>query len=143
MSNPAAFSWTQAKGLPIVLSAPSGAGKSTIAARIVEQNTRAVLSISCTTRPPRPGEQDGAHYYFLDEPEFRRRKDAGLFLEWAQVHGHLYGTPLESLRTQLENGRDVILTIDPQGALSVKAFSGRRFYLCRPADVGYAHEASL
>lgn len=108
------------RGIPIVISAPSGTGKSTIADRIVEAQPNAVHSISCTTRPPRSGERDGEHYFFTTIDEFKRKIETGEFLEWAIVHGHYYGTPLKALESQLDLGRDVILTIDPQGALSVK-----------------------
>ena len=108
------------KGLPVVISAPSGAGKSTIATRLAEQNPDAVLSISCTTRAPRNGEADGQHYFFTTPEEFRRKIEKGEFLEWALVHGHYYGTPLAALERRLADGKDVILTIDPQGAISVK-----------------------
>jgi guanylate kinase len=105
---------------PIIISAPSGAGKSTIAQRIAGSLPNAVLSVSCTTRPPRPAEENGRHYHFLTATDFQSRIDAGDFLEWAPVHGHYYGTPLRSLRDQLSKGNDVILTIDPQGAISIK-----------------------
>jgi guanylate kinase len=107
-------------GLPIVISAPSGAGKSTIATHLGAKNPTVVPSISCTTRAPRPGERDGEHYYFVTEAEFHRRIEAKEFLEWAPVHGHYYGTPIVSLENNLRANLDVILTIDPQGALSVK-----------------------
>jgi guanylate kinase len=109
-----------ARGLPIVISAPSGTGKSTIASRLVELSPLATLSVSCTTRAPRAGEKEGDHYFFTTFDEFKRKIEAGEFLEWAIVHGQYYGTPLKALEDQLEAGRDVILTIDPQGALSVK-----------------------
>jgi guanylate kinase len=108
------------RGLPIVLSAPSGTGKSTIATRLLEVHPHAVLSTSCTTRTPRAGEKDGEHYFFATNDEFKRKIEAGEFLEWAIVHGNYYGTPLKALEDQLNKGRDVVLTIDPQGALSVK-----------------------
>lgn len=108
------------KGLPIVISAPSGAGKSSIAALIQKKRPTAVPSISCTTRPPRGGEKNGVDYFFISMDEFKKRIETGDFLEWAVVHDHHYGTPLSSLRKQLEEGKDVLLTIDPQGALSVR-----------------------
>jgi guanylate kinase len=114
------MSETSRRGLPVVISAPSGTGKSTIAARLIAERPSAGLSISCTTRAPRPGEKEGEHYFFTTFDEFKRKIEAGEFLEWAIVHGHYYGTPLKALETQLDRGRDVILTIDPQGALSVK-----------------------
>jgi guanylate kinase len=103
-----------------VISAPSGAGKSTIASRIARDNPSATLSVSCTTRVPRAGEQNGRDYYFISQDDFRRKIETGEFLEWAVVHGHYYGTPLSALESKLQEGKDVILTIDPQGALSVK-----------------------
>ena len=108
------------RGIPVVISAPSGTGKSTIADRLVENLPSVTHSISCTTRAPRPGEKEGEHYFFSTFDEFKRKIEAGEFLEWAIVHGHYYGTPLKALESQLDRGRDVILTIDPQGALSVK-----------------------
>jgi len=111
---------TSRRGFPVVISAPSGTGKSTIATRLLEEIPSASLSVSCTTRAPRPGETEGEHYFFTTFDEFKRKIEAGEFLEWAIVHGHYYGTPLKALESQLDRGRDVILTIDPQGALSVK-----------------------
>lgn len=110
----------RASGIPIVISAPSGAGKSTIALRIAKENPQAVLSISCTTRQPRAGEKHGKDYFFATEDDFKKKIEKGDFLEWAVVHGHYYGTPLSYLESQLKERKDVILTIDPQGALSVK-----------------------
>lgn len=122
------MSGPKTKGLPVVLSAPSGAGKSTIAARVIEQNPNAMLSISCTTRAPRLGEKDGIHYHFISEDEFKKRmKDD--FLEWAEVHGKHYGTPRSSLESNLKAGKDVIMTIDVQGALSVKRFYPQGIYI--------------
>jgi guanylate kinase len=108
------------KGIPIVISAPSGAGKSTIAQRIAKKRSSTVLSISCTTRPARSGEKNGKDYFFIEEQDFKRKIDAGDFLEWAVVHGFYYGTPLSYLQTQMDHGSDVLLTIDPQGAMAVK-----------------------
>lgn len=107
-------------GVPVVISAPSGAGKSTIAMEVVKECASAVMSTSCTTRPPRPGEKDGKDYFFASVDDFKKKIEKGEFLEWAVVHGHYYGTPLSSLEKLLSANKDVILTIDPQGALSVK-----------------------
>jgi guanylate kinase len=104
----------------VVISAPSGSGKSTIVARVVKENRSSVLSISCTTRAPRGEEKNGRDYYFLDEDEFQRRVKDGEFLEWAEVHGHYYGTLKKTVESQLENGKDVLLTIDVQGAHSIR-----------------------
>src|SRR5262245_24872315 len=111
---------TATKGIPVVISAPSGAGKSTIAARIAKGSLSAVLSVSCTTRAARVGERNGEDYFFVSVDDFKKKIETGDFLEWAVVHGHYYGTPLSSLEAQLTEGKDVILTIDPQGALAVK-----------------------
>lgn len=110
------------KGLPIVISAPSGSGKSTIAKKLVGETSRMIMSISCTTRAPRPGEEDGKHYFFISENEFKKKIKEGAFLEWAEVHGHYYGTPLSYLKDKMADGVDVILAIDVQGALSIKRF---------------------
>ena len=102
--------------LCIVLSSPSGGGKTTLCSRLLVEFPAMVYSISCTTRPPRPGEKDGEHYYFLTEPEFKRQAEAGVFLEYAQVHDHWYGTPQQRIEQALRDGRDVLLDIDVQGA---------------------------
>lgn len=107
-------------GIPVVLSAPSGAGKSTIAAQLVKDSPSTVLSISTTTRAPRKDEKNGKDYFFVSEDDFKKKIEKGEFLEWAVVHGHYYGTPLSVLEKHLSEKKDVILTIDPQGALSVK-----------------------
>lgn len=120
---------TVPKGLPVVLSAPSGAGKSTIASRIIADNPTAVLSISCTTRAPRDKEKNGVHYHFISEDEFKKRIKDGDFLEWAEVHGNYYGTPRSALEKLLQEGKDVILTIDVQGALSAKRFYPHGVYI--------------
>jgi guanylate kinase len=107
-------------GTLFVLSAPSGAGKSTLCHALAQRRGDVRLSVSCTTRPPRAGERDGVDYYFLTEPDFRSKLDRGELLEWAVVHGHLYGTPkgpIDSLRAQ---GYHVVLNIDTAGAHSIK-----------------------
>lgn len=117
------------KGLPIIISAPSGAGKSSIAARITKKHSSAVLSVSCTTRAPRPGEKNGKDYFFLEEQDFKKKIDAGEFLEWAVVHGFYYGTPLSYLQQQMDQKKDVLLTIDPQGAMAVKRVYKEGIYI--------------
>lgn len=108
-------------GVLFILSAPSGAGKTTISRRAIAEIPGLEMSISCTTRPPRPGERDGADYHFLTPEEFTRRRDAGGFAEWAKVHDALYGTPREPIETALAEGRDVLLDIDVQGARQMKS----------------------
>ena len=106
-------------GRLFVVSGPAGAGKGTILGRVREQRPDLALSVSATTRAPSVGEQEGVSYYFLTEEEFRRRIDAGDFLEWASVHGNLYGTLVSEVRSRLE-GASLILEIDPQGAMNVR-----------------------
>ena len=101
---------------PLVLSAPSGAGKTTIARRLRERRADVVFSVSATTRPARPGEVDGRDYHFVSEAEFRRMAEAGELIEWAEVHGNLYGTPLANVRRAAERGEYLLLDIDVQGA---------------------------
>ncbi len=102
--------------LCLVLSSPSGGGKTTLCERLLAEFPAMVYSISCTTRPPRPGEVEGKHYFFLTEPEFQRRVAAGFFLEQARVHEHWYGTPRQRVEEALRAGQDVVLAIDVQGA---------------------------
>ena len=105
---------------PVVLSAPSGAGKTTIAKALVEGSEDVVFSVSATTRPARDHEVDGVDYRFLSEPKFRAMIEADEFVEWAQVHGHLYGTSRKALQAALDDGRCLILDIDVQGAMQMR-----------------------
>ena len=105
---------------PVVLSAPSGAGKTTIAKALVEGSEDVVFSVSATTRPARDHEVDGVDYRFLSEPKFRAMIEADEFVEWAQVHGHLYGTSRKALQAALDEGRFLILDIDVQGAMQMR-----------------------
>jgi guanylate kinase len=107
-------------GLLLVVSAPSGAGKSTLCRGLLKRYPGVRLSISCTTRAPRPGEIPGQDYFFLSENEFREKNEQGGFIESAHVHGHFYGTPKDFVEEHLRAGRDVLLNIDVQGGLSVK-----------------------
>jgi len=103
-----------------VVSGPSGAGKGTLVARVRELRSSIGLTVSATTRPPRPGERDGVSYHFLTDEEFERRVAAGEFLEWAWVHGHRYGTLRSEVDAALARGESVILEIDVQGGLNVR-----------------------
>jgi len=103
------------RGLMFILSSPSGAGKTTIAKRILAQDDDIRLSVSYTTRPIRPGEVDGRDYYFIDPEEFNRKVEEGGFLEWAEVFGHFYGTPKAELKIGLKAGHDYLFDIDWQG----------------------------
>lgn len=104
------------RGVLFVLSSPSGAGKSTIARKLMENDDQLSMSVSATTRPPRPGEVDGKDYHFVDVPTFKDMVGDGEFLEWAHVFGHRYGTPRAPVEASLEAGCDVLFDIDWQGA---------------------------
>jgi len=106
----------QRRGLMLVLSSPSGAGKTTLSQRLIAQNPDLVLSVSTTTRAPRPGERDGVDYHFTDEDAFLKQAFDGEFYEWAKVFDHYYGTPRGPVEDALEDGRDVVFDIDWQGA---------------------------
>jgi guanylate kinase len=101
---------------PVILSAPSGGGKTTIARQLLDRRSDLGYSVSCTTRAPRPGERDGTDYYFLSRDEFVRRRRAGDFAESAEVHGNLYGTLRSEIARVLGTGRHVVMDIDVQGA---------------------------
>ena len=109
-----------AAGSLFIVAAPSGAGKTTLVRKLLELDTAVQLSISYTTRSPRPGEQNGREYHFVDAAEFRAMRERGDFLEWAEVHGNFYGTSRVWLARQMEAGRDVLLEIDWQGAQQVR-----------------------
>ncbi len=109
-----------AEPILLVVSAPSGAGKTTLCNRLRAEFDSIVYSVSCTTRPPRPGEVNGVHYTFLEEAEFVRRAAAGAFLEHARVHGHRYGTPRSAVAAALAAGLDVLMDIDVQGAAQLR-----------------------
>ncbi|MDR2055890.1 MAG: guanylate kinase [Desulfovibrio sp.] len=108
------------EGIALVLSAPSGAGKTTLICRLREEFPGFGYSVSCTTRQPRKGEEDGRDYIFLSHEEFERRRAQDYFAEWAEVHGNFYGTPLAPVERVLKEGRDVIFDIDVLGAQQIK-----------------------
>lgn len=103
------------RGLMFILSSPSGAGKTTIARRILAEDGHIRLSVSYTTRPIRPGEVNGKDYYFVDREEFNRKVENSEFIEWAEVFGHLYGTPKAEIKAGLKAGHDYLFDIDWQG----------------------------
>ncbi|MEM0898233.1 MAG: guanylate kinase [Verrucomicrobiota bacterium] len=107
-------------GILVVVSGPSGAGKTTLCERLCVDDPQVVHSISCTTREPREGEQNGTAYFFLSVEDFRAKADAGEFLEHAVVHGNYYGTLLGWVREKLEAGIDVVMDIDVQGAAQIR-----------------------
>jgi guanylate kinase len=108
-------------GILFVISAPSGAGKTTLCDAL-RQTPDFVYSVSCTTRPPRAGEIEGDDYHFISQKEFTARMEAGEFLEYATVHGHYYGTLRKPLIANLQNGVDVLIDVDIQGAAAIRAF---------------------
>ncbi|MEH6697851.1 MAG: guanylate kinase [Brevundimonas sp.] len=107
------------RGVLLIVASPSGAGKTSLCRRLMADHGGLELSVSMTTRPVRPGEQPGRDYHFVDEAEFQRLIDADAFLEWANVHGNLYGSPRAPVDRALAEGRDVLFDIDWQGAREV------------------------
>ena len=112
------------RGVLFVLSSPSGAGKSTISRMLLKSDPNLQMSVSVTTRPIRPGEQDGVDYHFVDLPKFKDMVSAGEFLEWAHVFGHRYGTPAQPVDDILASGSDVLFDIDWQGAQQLYQLAG-------------------
>ena len=112
------------RGLLIVLSSPSGAGKTTISRMVMESDSEVTMSVSATTRPIRPGETDDVDYHFVDDAEFERMIAAGDFVEWAPVFGHRYGTPKNPVKAALREGRDILFDIDWQGTQQLQAAMG-------------------
>ena len=108
------------RGTLVVVSAPSGAGKTTLCHEVRSVVPDLYYSVSYTTRTPRPGEIDGTDFHFVSEPEFAAMRDRDEFAEWAAVHGHLYGTPAKALEGALERGLDVLLDIDTHGARQLR-----------------------
>jgi guanylate kinase len=107
-------------GSLFIVSAPSGAGKTTLVSRLMAADQRVVHSVSYTTRSPRPGEQDGREYHFINVQSFLERRERGEFIEWAEVHGNFYGTSKTWLDDRMQQGTDVLLEIDWQGAQQVR-----------------------
>jgi guanylate kinase len=111
---------SKGRGLLIIISGPSGAGKGTICKSFMERNKNVALSVSATTRAPRAGEAEGVNYYFMAKEKFKEKIQHNDFLEYAEVYDNFYGTPKSNVEEILESGKDVILEIDIQGALKVK-----------------------
>jgi guanylate kinase len=126
----------QRRGLLIVLSSPSGAGKSTISRMLLEADREVTMSISATTRPMRPGERQDADYHFVDDAEFERLIAAGEFVEWAPVFDYRYGTPKAPVKAALKAGRDILFDIDWQGTQQLHAAMGEdlvRIFILPPS----------
>ncbi|MCX5868949.1 MAG: guanylate kinase [Proteobacteria bacterium] len=105
-----------------IISAPSGAGKTTIRSLLLRRNPRLAFSVSHTTRPPRPGEKNGKDYHFVSREEFLKLIRRRFFLEWAEIHGELYGTGRPALEKLLSSGKDVLVEVDFQGQAEIKKF---------------------
>lgn len=108
------------KGCLFIVAAPSGAGKTTLVRELLARDAAMKLSVSFTTRAPRPGERDGVDYHFVSRDRFGSMREAGEFLEWAEVHGNLYATSRVWLESEMAAGRDIVLEIDWQGARQVR-----------------------
>lgn len=122
-------------GRLFVVSGPSGSGKSSLCDALLKRHPQLRLSISCTTRSPRPGETDGVEYHFLDREAFEAQVEQGAFLEWANVHGNLYGTRKSDVEATLADGDDILLEIDWQGAAQVaeRIASAFRIFILPPS----------
>jgi guanylate kinase len=111
--------------LLVLISAPSGGGKTTLCDQLIAVRADMTRAVTCTTRPPRPGEREGIDYYFLSADAFHKRVEAGDFLEHATVHGHSYGTLQSEVREKMNLGKDVLLNLDVQGAATIRAKAQR------------------
>src|SRR3954454_16462050 len=122
--------WGQLPGQLVVVSGPSGCGKSTVIRRALEHpGTNVQLSVSATTRPPRPGERDGVNYHFLRREQFELARERDEFLEWAEYNNQYYGTPARPVYDALASGRSVLLEIEVQGALRIRDTAPSAFFL--------------
>lgn len=123
-------------GVLLVVCGPSGVGKTSLCDAILGASESLMLSISCTTRPPRPGEVDGRDYHFTSADTFESIRDDGGFVEWAKVHGQYYGTPVRNLEEAWAEGRDLLFDIDVQGARQIKnEFPGATLVMIVPPDM--------
>lgn len=124
-----------ARGLVFILSAPAGTGKTTLVSMLAQEFPRVAASVSYTTRLPRAGEQEGVHYYFIDEAEFDSRQAAGEFLEHVELYGYRYGTSKEWIENHLAKGQHVFLVIDTQGAMYLKDKLDAVYIFVRPPSI--------
>lgn len=130
-------------GVLIVLSGPSGAGKSSILSKVMKQRPNLCFSVSCTTRSPRPGEEHGKAYYFLEKEDFESKIAAGEFLEHACVHGNYYGTLKSEVTNRLLQNKDVVLDIDVQGAMILKELCAKDPLLSKCAEFVFVSPPSM
>lgn len=114
------------KGRLIIISSPSGGGKTSVIAHFLKTHPNVVHSISCTTRPARPGEKDGQYYHHISHEDFQDGIKKGKFAEWAEVHDNLYGTPKEPIERWLNEGKDVLLDVDVVGGMNLKGLYKER-----------------
>ena len=131
------------KGILVILSSPSGAGKTSIARALVEGNENFLFSVSATTRKSRPGEVDGREYHFLTVDQFRQKINDGQFLEHAKVFGNLYGTPVKAVRDSISQGQNVIFDVDWQGGEQIRTSSLSKFVISifiLPPSIKELHE---
>ena len=131
------------KGVLVILSSPSGAGKTSIARALVEGNENFLFSVSATTRKSRPGEVNGREYYFLTVDQFRQKIDDGQFLEHAKVFGNLYGTPLKAVKDSIIQGKNLIFDVDWQGGKQIRSSSLSKFVISifiLPPSIKELHE---
>ena len=131
------------KGVLVILSSPSGAGKTSIARALVEGNENFLFSVSATTRKSRPGELNGREYHFLTVDEFRQKINDGQFLEHAKVFGNLYGTPLQAVRDSISQGKSVVFDVDWQGGKQIRSSSLSKFVISifiLPPSIKELHE---
>jgi len=139
MSAPPASQAIHRRGFLLVLSSPSGAGKTTITRRLIERDPSLALSVSVTTRPPRPGERDGTDYRFIDQARFDAMVAQGELLEHATVFDHNYGTPRQPIEAALAAGRDIVTDIDWQGTQQLtESFRHDLVTVCAAAEHGRA-----
>ena len=132
--------FTKRMGLPFIICAPSGTGKTTLIQKLCQEFPFS-FSISCTTRAPRVGEIDGKDYYFLTKEQFEEKKDNGDFAEWACVHDNYYGTPLKPLQEQLDAGHDLLFDIDVQGAAQLSlSLPNAQFIFIHPPSLQVLEE---
>lgn len=108
------------EGLVFVICAPSGTGKTTLAKRLLDEFTNLKYSVSCTTRAPRMGEEDGVDYFFISKDDFRKRRENNEFIEWAEVHGNFYGTLRKTMEETLRHGNNLLFDIDVQGSAQIR-----------------------